>query len=96
MRKDAQSCVVQHNNIISSGAPRPFSSAEKSPYISETQMAKHTRKAHKKSHKKTHKRKMSPGAMAWRKKVMDTYRELKAKNPNAKLGDAMKLAAKRN
>ncbi len=65
--------------------------------MSETQMAKHTRKSrHGKSHKKTHKRKMSAGAMAWRKKVMDTYRELKRKNPNAKLGDAMKLAAKRN
>ena len=63
--------------------------------MSETQMAKHTRKAHKKSHKKTHKRKMSAGAMAWRKKVMDTYRELKRKNPNARLGEAMKLAASR-
>jgi hypothetical protein len=63
--------------------------------MSETQMAKFTRKAHKKSHKKTHKRKMSPGAMAWRKKVMDTYRELKRKNPNARLGEAMKLAASR-
>ena len=67
--------------------------------MSETQMAKHTRKsrAHKggKSHKKTHKRKMSAGAMAWRKKVMDAYRELKRKNPNARLGEAMKLAASR-
>lgn len=68
---------------------------EKSHYMSETQMAKFTRKAHKKTHKKTHKRKMSPGAMRWRKKVMDAYKELKAKNPNARLGEAMKLAASR-
>ena len=70
------------------------------------QMAKHTRKAHKMSHKSrkvsrkarkaTHKkRRLSKGASSWNKKVMEVYREMKRKNPNVKLGDAMKEAARR-
>jgi hypothetical protein len=67
------------------------------------QMAKHTRKAHKsaKAHRKhsrkaTHKkRRISKGASAWNKKVMEVYREMKRKDPNVKLGDAMKEAARR-
>jgi hypothetical protein len=64
------------------------------------QMAKHTRKAHRKmSHKarkSSHKkRRISKGASSWNKKVMEVYREMKRKDPNTKLGDAMKEAARR-
>ena len=55
-----------------------------------------TRKADRKSKKGT--RKQSGGKRApteWTKLVTSVYKELKAKNPNAKLGDAMKEAAKR-
>jgi hypothetical protein len=55
-----------------------------------------TRKADRKSKKGT--RKQSSGKRApteWTKLVTAVYKELKAKNPNAKLGDAMKEAAKR-
>jgi hypothetical protein len=55
-------------------------------------MAKHTRKHRKSSHKK---RRITKGASAWNKKVMEVYREMKRKNPNVKLGDAMKEAARR-
>lgn len=67
-------------------------------------MAKHTRKASRKAHRKvshkvrkaTHKkRRISKGASAWNKKVMEVYREMKRKNPNIRLGDAMKEAARR-
>jgi hypothetical protein len=62
-------------------------------------MAKHTRKHRKMSHKarkSTHKkRRITKGASAWNKKVMEVYREMKRKNPNVKLGDAMKEAARR-
>jgi hypothetical protein len=40
-------------------------------------------------------RKMSKGASEWNKKVMEVYHELKKKNSNVKLGDAMKEAASR-
>ena len=55
-----------------------------------------TRKADRKSKKGTRKQcggKRAP--TAWTNLVTATYKELKAKNPNAKLGDAMKEAAKR-
>lgn len=55
-----------------------------------------TRKADRKSKKGT--RKQCGGKRApteWTKLVTAVYKELKAKNPNAKLGDAMKEAAKR-
>ena len=55
-------------------------------------MAKSTRKVSKKSGKKT--RKLSPKLKAWNEKVMKVYREMKRKNPNTKLGDAMKAAKK--
>lgn len=35
-------------------------------------------------------RKLSPALKAWNKKVMEKFRELRAKNPEAKLRDAMK------
>ena len=56
-----------------------------------------TRKADRKSKKGTRKQcgggKRAP--TEWTKLVTATYKELKAKNPNAKLGDAMKEAARR-
>jgi len=33
------------------------------------------------------------GASTWQKSVMKVYKEMKAKNPNVKLGEAMKKAA---
>lgn len=60
-------------------------------------MANGTRRAQsggkKKGGKKT--RKLSKGASNWNKLVMEVYRELKKKNKDAKLGDAMREAAKR-
>ena len=56
------------------------------------QMAKGTRKAGKKS-KGT--RKAKSGGTPWTKFVKKIYNEMKAKNPNTKLGDAMKAASKR-
>ena len=41
------------------------------------------------------KRKLSPALKAWNKRVMEVYREMKNKNPNIKLRDAMKEAKKR-
>jgi hypothetical protein len=38
-------------------------------------------------------RKLSKGASSWNKKVMEVYREMKAKNPETKLRDAMKRAS---
>ena len=35
-------------------------------------------------------RKLSPKLSEWNKRVMAKYRERKAKNPSARLGDAMK------
>lgn len=55
-----------------------------------------TRKADRKNRNVT--RKQCGGKRApteWTKLVTAVYKELKAKNPNAKLGDAMKEAAKR-
>lgn len=53
---------------------------------------KATRKVSKKAGKKT--RKLSPKLKAWNEKVMKIYREMKAKNPATRLGDAMKAAKK--
>ncbi len=50
-------------------------------------------KKSKKSKKGT--RKLSPALKAWNEKVMKIYREMKAKDKNVKLSDAMK-AAKRS
>lgn len=38
-------------------------------------------------------RKLSNGASSWQSKVMKLYKEMKAKNPKTKLGDAMKRAS---
>jgi hypothetical protein len=42
------------------------------------------------------KRKLSPALREWNKKVMEVYREMKKKNPNTRLMDAMKEAKKRS
>jgi len=49
-----------------------------------------SRKAGKKGRKGT--RKLSPALKAWNDKVMKVYREMKAKDPSTRLGDAMKAA----
>ncbi len=38
-------------------------------------------------------RKMSKGASEWNKKVMEVYRDMKKKDKNVRLGEAMKKAA---
>lgn len=40
-------------------------------------------------------RKGNPAMREWNKKVMGVYKELKAKNPNTKLGEAMREASLR-
>jgi len=40
-------------------------------------------------------RKLSHGAKTWQQHVMSVYKEMKAKDPNVKLGAAMKEAAAR-
>ena len=59
-------------------------------------MAKSTRKVSKGKKAGTRKgrRTLSPALKAWNEKVMKVYREMKKKNPNTKLGDAMKAAKK--
>jgi hypothetical protein len=55
-----------------------------------------TRKADRKNRKGTRKQcggKRSP--TEWTRLVTSTYKEMKARDPNARLGDAMKEAAKR-
>ena len=58
--------------------------------------ARPTRKGSKKAKKVTKAkkgtRKLSPALKAWNDKVMKIYREMKIKNPDTKLGDAMKAA----
>jgi hypothetical protein len=55
-----------------------------------------TRKADRKSKKGTRKQCGGKrGRTEWTNLVTSVYKELKAKNPHAKLGDAMKEAAKR-
>ena len=55
-------------------------------------MAKHTRKVAKKT-KGT--RKVGKKMSKWTAFVKKVYGEMKRKNPNVKLGDAMKAASKR-
>lgn len=63
-------------------------------------MAKHTRKQQKGQKKQQKKqqggtRKLGSKAKSWQKAVMEVYRELKKKDSNTMLKDAMKEAAKR-
>jgi hypothetical protein len=56
-----------------------------------------SRKAAKSSKKaKKGTRKLSPALREWNQKVMTIYREMKKKNPNTRLMDAMKEAKKRS
>ena len=57
---------------------------------------KHTRKHISKSHKghKRHGTKKA-GPSDWNKKVMKVYHEMKAKNKDTKLGDAMRECSRR-
>jgi len=64
--------------MVKRNATRKVSKAEKK-----------TRKASK-GGKKT--RKLSPKLREWNEKVMKLYREMKKKNPETRLGDAMKAA----
>ena len=57
------------------------------------QMAKSTRSSRKAVRKTRGTRKS--GGTPWTKFVKKIYNEMKAKNPNTKLGDAMKAASKR-
>lgn len=57
-------------------------------------MVRHTRKHSRKSHRK-HTRKASRGAMKWTSFVSMVHKQMKKRNPNAKLGDAMKEASRR-
>ena len=50
----------------------------------------------RKSKAKKGSRKLSPALRAWNQKVMAIYREMKKKNPNTRLMDAMKEAKKRS
>jgi len=64
--------------MVKRNATRKVSKAEKK-----------SRKASK-GGKKT--RKLSPKLREWNEKVMKLYREMKKKNPETRLGDAMKAA----
>jgi hypothetical protein len=59
------------------------------------QMAKSTRNNRKAGRKTRGTRKGKSGGTPWTKFVKKIYNEMKAKNPEAKLGDAMKAASKR-
>jgi len=50
----------------------------------------------KKTRKAGGKRKLSPALKAWTEKVMKIYREMKSKNKDTKLMDAMKEAKRRS
>lgn len=52
-----------------------------------------SRKVARKGRKATRKA-QAGGKSEWLKKVMRVYKEMKAKNPNTRLGDAMKAAKK--
>ena len=49
-----------------------------------------------KASRKGKKRTLSPALKEWNRKVMEVYREMKKKNPNTRLMEAMKEAKKRS
>ncbi len=57
-------------------------------------MRKNSRKNMRKSSRKSTRKAQTGGRSAWLQKVMRVYKEMKAKNPNTKLGEAMKAAKK--
>ncbi len=69
------------------GADAPMASASDVPAAPATEQSGGRRRG-----KKT--RKMSSGADKWRKHMMQVYRDMKARNPATKLGDAMRAAKK--
>ena len=90
-------------NIPQMNGARPFRSVTGSNFVplaavvfsqaQVEQMAKGTRSNRKAARKGT--RKGKRGGTPWTKFVKKIYNEMKAKNPNTKLGDAMKAASKR-
>jgi hypothetical protein len=58
-------------------------------------MRKNSRKANRKSTRKSTRKAQAGGKRSeWLNKVMRVYKEMKAKNPSTRLGDAMKAAKK--
>jgi hypothetical protein len=55
-----------------------------------------SRKAQAGGAKRKGTRRLSPALRAWNERVMKLYREMKRKDPNTKLGDAMRAAKKGN
>ena len=58
-------------------------------------MSRRTRSQKKSKGGKRHTRKSGKGPSDWNRRVMEAYRDLKKKNPAAKLGDAMREASRR-
>ena len=54
-----------------------------------------TRKAASSRKASSRKAPQAGGKSEWNKRVMEVYRELKSKNPNTRLGDAMREASRR-
>lgn len=52
------------------------------------------RKNSRRANRKTRKAQAGGKRSEWLKKVMRVYKEMKAKNPNTRLGDAMRAAKK--
>jgi hypothetical protein len=73
-----------------------FSSIETKMAQTRKNTRKATRKATRKEGRKSYRntRKQAGGRSEWLKKVMRVYKEMKAKNPKTRLGDAMKAAKK--
>ncbi len=55
---------------------------------------KASRKSSRKASRKTRRSQAGGKQSEWLKKVMRVYKEMKAKNPSTRLGDAMKAAKK--
>ncbi len=69
------------NNTAAPAAPA-------APATNNTGAANQTGGRRRKSHK------LSSGAAKWRDHMMKVYREMKSRNPNTRLGDAMRAAKK--
>jgi hypothetical protein len=75
-------------------APAP-STADPTPVTPPVESASASQAGGKRKTRKGGKgRKLSSGARVWQDHMMSTYREMKARNPNTRLGDAMKAAKK--
>ena len=78
------------NMVPANGMPNDPLPANNKPANNSTKNATKTRK------QAGGKRKLSAALKAWNEKVMGIYREMKKKNPNTRLMDAMKEAKKRS